>query len=186
MKPVVVEKFADNGDHSHWSVIDTETGKVLIEDINAAPNAELLAALEAKIDRYKSWAATLEESIDNIRAAMELESTHYLVLPDQVAEVVAAKKELTAALKRETDRAKWYERRVDLLLKNQNMFRDPERTILCDVCANGQLLPDPEGKRYGKAACPIYAACYDRYVAGDGICVATCKERQATDGGEEG
>jgi hypothetical protein len=98
----------------------------------------------------------------------------------------AANDELLAALKRETDRANWYQRRVDLLLKNQNMFRDPERTILCDVCANGQLLPDPEGKRYGKAACPIYAACYDRYVAGDGICVATCKERQATDGGEEG
>jgi hypothetical protein len=28
-------------------------------------------------------------------------------------------------------------------------FREPERTILCDLLANGTLLPDPDGKRYG-------------------------------------
>ena len=33
MKPIINENFADNGAHSHWSVIDFETGHILIEDI---------------------------------------------------------------------------------------------------------------------------------------------------------
>lgn len=28
-------------------------------------------------------------------------------------------------------------------------MRDPERTIVCDIIANGQLLPDPNNTRYG-------------------------------------
>jgi hypothetical protein len=28
-KPLVVEVLADNGEHSHWTLIDTETGKKL-------------------------------------------------------------------------------------------------------------------------------------------------------------
>ena len=46
----------------------------------------------------------------------------------------------------ETD---WYLRRVNLLGKVQKHMRDPERTLVCDILANGQLLPDPHGKRYG-------------------------------------
>jgi hypothetical protein len=29
-------------------------------------------------------------------------------------------------------------------------MRDPERTIVYDIIANGAMLPDPEGKRYGQ------------------------------------
>ena len=28
-------------------------------------------------------------------------------------------------------------------------MRDPERTIVCDILANGALLPDPNRRRYG-------------------------------------
>jgi hypothetical protein len=28
-------------------------------------------------------------------------------------------------------------------------MRDPERTLVCDILANGTLLPDPNGERYG-------------------------------------
>lgn len=28
-EPKVLEKFADNGEHSHWELIDSDTGKVL-------------------------------------------------------------------------------------------------------------------------------------------------------------
>ena len=28
-KPKVIEKFADNGEHSHWELIDSDTGIVL-------------------------------------------------------------------------------------------------------------------------------------------------------------
>ena len=42
-----------------------------------------------------------------------------------------------------------YERKINLLLKEQHRMRDPERTLVCDIIANGQLLPDPNGTRYG-------------------------------------
>ena len=28
-KPTIIERFADNGEHSHWELIDTSTGNVL-------------------------------------------------------------------------------------------------------------------------------------------------------------
>lgn len=39
--------------------------------------------------------------------------------------------------------------RVKILSQLQRHMRDPERTLVCDILANGQLLPDPSGKRYG-------------------------------------
>jgi len=31
MKPIIIENFADNGAHSHWSVVDGENGKIIID-----------------------------------------------------------------------------------------------------------------------------------------------------------
>ena len=39
--------------------------------------------------------------------------------------------------------------RTHVLQQNNKLFREPERTILCDILANGTLLPDPKGIRYG-------------------------------------
>ncbi len=39
-------------------------------------------------------------------------------------------------------------KRVNMLSKLQKHMRDPERTLVCDILANGQLLPD-KGARYG-------------------------------------
>lgn len=44
---------------------------------------------------------------------------------------------------------KWYRRRCDLLQEQQSKMRDPERTIVCDILANGALLhADFAGDRY--------------------------------------
>lgn len=43
----------------------------------------------------------------------------------------------------------FYKRRCDMLQAWQGRMRDPERTIVCDIIANGQTLPDPRGERYG-------------------------------------
>ena len=40
----------------------------------------------------------------------------------------------------------WYKRRIDLLKEWQRKMRDPERTIVCDIIANGLTMP--EGGRY--------------------------------------
>lgn len=38
MNPTLIEKFADNGQHSHWSLVDSETGKVLWEEGSTLPS----------------------------------------------------------------------------------------------------------------------------------------------------
>ena len=43
----------------------------------------------------------------------------------------------------------WHRVRVELLSAFTPHMRDPERQLVCDILANGQILPDPEGKRYG-------------------------------------
>lgn len=43
----------------------------------------------------------------------------------------------------------FYRCRVELLQEWQSRMRDPERTIACDIIANGQMLPDVDGSRYG-------------------------------------
>lgn len=41
------------------------------------------------------------------------------------------------------------------LQQENHRFREPERTILCDILANGTLLPDPDGTRYGIPPAPL-------------------------------
>ena len=57
-----------------------------------------------------------------------------------------------AALRIIAERLKTYDNKLRLLTKEQHRMRDPERTLLCDIIANGQLLPDPNGSRYGQNA----------------------------------
>jgi len=53
------------------------------------------------------------------------------------------------AHKRTTESLAWYRARVDILQSVHAMMRNPERKIVCDVLANGCLLPDPDGVWYG-------------------------------------
>ena len=47
------------------------------------------------------------------------------------------------------DSLKFYKRRCDALQEWQSKMRDPERTIVCDILANGITLhPDYSGDRY--------------------------------------
>ena len=59
-----------------------------------------------------------------------------------------------AALRIIAERLKTYDNKLRLLTKEQHRMRDPERTLLCDIIANGQLLPDPNGSRYGQNSNP--------------------------------
>lgn len=57
--------------------------------------------------------------------------------------------ELVAHIRKMRGQHEWRGKRLNLLASMQKHMRDPERTLVCDILANGQLLPDPEGKRYG-------------------------------------
>lgn len=73
MKPIIEEKFADNGEHSHWSVIDSETGNVIIEDILGQDEDDL---------EYKGTmkAKPLEQLDPSGRTSFEIENIDYGVL----------------------------------------------------------------------------------------------------------
>ena len=40
MTPIIKELYADNGAHSHWQVIEVDTGAVLIADIESVVNLQ--------------------------------------------------------------------------------------------------------------------------------------------------
>jgi len=65
---------------------------------------------------------------------------------EHVAECMLA---VVEALWRERTKSEFYRRRCDLLQQVQSRMRDPERMLVCDVLANGSLLPDLSGARYG-------------------------------------
>ncbi len=51
--PVVVECYADNGEHSHFKLIDVETGNCLWEESETAHNSDY--AKLPNIDELKSY-----------------------------------------------------------------------------------------------------------------------------------
>lgn len=76
----------------------------------------------------------------------------------------------------------FYQRRCNLLQEWQSKLRDPERTIVCDILANGQTLP-PEhaGDRYSVPASQELAkcvACEGNPAPGNNPC-AVCGSSQA-------
>jgi hypothetical protein len=99
-----------------------------------AENAKLIAALAACRDVFPA------PDPDS-----ELDGWHVGAIADPLAvpEYVRACAEVLK------DSHDFYRRRVDLLQQWQSKMRDPERTIACDIIANGQTLP-PEfaGDRY--------------------------------------
>ena len=48
----------------------------------------------------------------------------------------------------------FYKRRIDALQRLQSKMRDPERTIVCDILANGCVL-EPAGDRYTPPTAPV-------------------------------
>lgn len=76
---------------------------------------------------------TLQKEVDKL---IEIDSQLIEYLQKQVAKLEASRD--------------FYKSRCELLQKTQKYMRNPERIIVCDILANNTLLPDPEGKRYGK------------------------------------
>lgn len=56
--------------------------------------------LKLKVEAYKKLARDMEETVDNVRASLGLDSTHYLIIADQVAEVVEEREKLKEKVRR--------------------------------------------------------------------------------------
>ena len=87
----------------------------------------------------------------NFARTLERELTTATEQRDSLAEALRIMADGTSCRKL-AHSADWNRRRVEMLSRLQKHMRDPERTLVCDILANGQLLPDPHGKRYGFAA----------------------------------
>ena len=100
----------------------TDTNKLTSNDIKPGPFSEheLREQWNSQADKFNQW-----DSLDSY---------------EQLAWAQ------TCAI--EADR-KENQKRLYRLQQENSRFREPERTILCDLLANGELLPDPCGTRYG-------------------------------------
>jgi hypothetical protein len=98
----------------------------------------------------------------NLSAILHIIRNPYGFTEDQQrdARLAAADRieQLEAELKDTIRSRDWYKGRVDLLQANQSRMRDPERTIVCDILANGFLL-EPSGGRYALKAQSEPVAC---------------------------
>lgn len=116
-----------------------------------------MMAMEAKtIQEFQDNLKKLEEEVNAM--AYEDEKSGILHLLNVLADIREAvgdpqgrlmQDELIEHCKALKHTAEFNKHRVAMLSRLQHHMRDPERTLVCDVLANGQLLPDPDGKRYG-------------------------------------
>jgi hypothetical protein len=66
---------------------------------------------------------------------------------DQTQRLIAERNKLADALHKARSSVQWRDGRLNQLQIAQLRMRDPERTMVCDILANGTLL-EPEGSRY--------------------------------------
>lgn len=103
--------------------------------------SECERATDYTLPPFGGWIASPEEIEDYGRQCADAARAPLLAAN-------AALNARIAELERSRD---FYKRRCDLLQQWQARMRDPERTLVCDVLANGQVLPDPNGTRYPPA-----------------------------------
>ncbi len=100
-----------------------------------------MKAIEQLIETAKGeWPQDQWEKMGILKAEEELRAINATLL---AGEHIA---KMCSTLRDQRDASR---RKLDMLGALQHLMRDPERTLVCDVLANGQLLPDPDGSRYG-------------------------------------
>jgi hypothetical protein len=69
--------------------------------------------------------------------------------PREIGEAIDAAVEMIEQLEAAESSAAWHRRRWMALQMHQQRMREPERTIVCDIIANGELMhPTVAGDRY--------------------------------------
>lgn len=90
------------------------------------------------------------QTYQHAREALALENaelaTQLATQKGELATLRAQVEALTKDLADANDSAAWHKRRTSLLQRLQSTMQEPERTIVCDVLANGHLLQGPDGQ----------------------------------------
>ena len=67
----------------------------------------------------------------------------------EISEAIDAAVEMIERLEAAESSVAWHQRRFMALQMHQTKMREPERTIVCDILANGELMhPTVAGNRY--------------------------------------
>ena len=151
------------------------TGVGLPGDQHTCKGADLkkrLAEAEAQRDGFKNAALNFEEALDNVRQALGLESTHYLVIHDEVREALEKKdgriSELEVNLKQaiaHVDHEEECRHLRQQCLAKRGACPDPDPDEHCD-CVRSHLLAvlKPSDRPLPIChVCGAEAACFGRY-----------------------
>lgn len=65
-KPTIIECFADNGEHSHWSLVDSENGNILWDEFEEELSTESKKVAKTNLQQLKQFIAQSNELIYNI------------------------------------------------------------------------------------------------------------------------
>ncbi len=108
-------------------------------ECHTAPEAGLAAGDQAIADDYTAAIAAVTTAAQ------------------QIQRMTAERDELADALHKARSSLQWRDGRLNQLQIAQVRMRDPERTMVCDILANGMLL-DPAGSRYASPQPPAAPA----------------------------
>lgn len=124
---IVAEEYGHTNEYRHGRPLD-------VSEVSG-----LLTRARAALDQPEAEGPTDEELH---RLWLDLYAFHDGPTSGEVAEIARAVLARWGSLGIE---------RCHRLQQENHRFREPERTILCDILANGTLLPDPDGRRYGRS-----------------------------------
>lgn len=120
-----------------WELDRTALGEAFFGNaLRVAKDIPHLTAEDREVlDRFATGAQTGTDHVKLQDIALSIRQggdTEQLSLEEQLAQARQS--------------AEFYKRRCELLQAWQSTMRDPERTLVCDVLANGQLLYGPDGQ----------------------------------------
>jgi len=94
------------------------------------------AEVAATLRQFNGWRRDFEDKFEQPDAR-------------EISEAIDAAVEMIERLEGAETSAEWHKRRWMALQMHQTKMREPERTIVCDILANGELMhPTVAGDRY--------------------------------------
>lgn len=166
IQPPTTSPHAAQAPQPGYVLVPVEPEQKYLRPFHSCPPDELGLAWQAMVTvaRVAAPKAPQQAAPDMEDAQCRSESSEWVPPPSDdgdgsVASMAAPQQEVQAVddLAKELDTVRealqWYMRRCDHLQRAQHRMRDPERTMVCDILANGSLL-FPEGQRYTAQPAP--------------------------------
>jgi hypothetical protein len=126
--------------------------EILVKQTSNSAILKMQQRLHAEVVELGKKALQWKEGCHALELALETERDAANLYAKQVAHWIEKHDEVKDSLD-------FYKRRVEALQQWQSNMRDPERTVVCDILANGHTL-EPAGNRYTPPAQPAPAPGY--------------------------